>query len=107
MSTLSGGLNMKTTLMRTISIALFIFRDASSRACARLSDRTLHGIHYGALDGLLIHYTHTYLIAFFFFLLFTATFNAALKQNGLHLTKRNHKVVHPADVFYPVLENSD
>lgn len=52
---------MKTTLMRTISIALFIFRDALSGAYTRLSDRTLHCIHYGALDGLLIHYTQTHL----------------------------------------------
>lgn len=38
---------MKTTLMRTISIALFIFRDALSGPCTRLTDRTLHCIHYG------------------------------------------------------------
>lgn len=55
---------MKTTLMRTISIALFIFRDALSGACTRLSDRTLQCIHYGALDGPLIHYTQTLIIAF-------------------------------------------
>lgn len=55
---------MKTTLMRTISIALFISRDALSGARTRLSARTLHCIHYGALAGPLIHYTQTLIIAF-------------------------------------------
>lgn len=52
---------MKTTLMRTISIALFIFRDAlSGRAHGSLIARCIAFIT-GALDGLLIHYTQTYL----------------------------------------------
>lgn len=65
LSTLSEGLNVKTTLMRTISTALFILRDALSGARARLSDRTLRGVHYGGpgwpADTL---HTHTLIIAF-------------------------------------------
>lgn len=45
-------------------------------------------------------------IFFFFFLLFSATFNAAPKQNGLHLTKCNHEVMHLVAIFYP-FTNSD
>lgn len=97
------GLRMKTTLMRGISIALFIFTDASSGANARLTACTLHRIHYGGpLDGPLIYYTQTLLIIAFFFslLLLCATLNAALKQNERTVIKRNREVVHLLAFFF-------
>lgn len=87
--------------MRTISIALFIFRDALSGGIrtAQWSHVALHSL-WGpgwATDTL---HTNTLIIAFF--LLFSATFNAALKKNGLHLAKHNHKVMHLVGIiFYP------
>lgn len=84
---------MKTTLMRTISIALFISRDALSGGgthTAQCAHVALHSLRRPGRPADTLH-TNTYNCIFE---LFDVTFNAQLKPNGFHLTKRNHEATH-------------